>query len=104
MRMFFFSVTSFLEKSFPTPGLWVMKGDYLKELGKNKEAYTLASYMMPSLQTPRGKLAFLYNEIGRKKEAMEIAHNILTEDVKIYNFSTYDLHRDLKRIFEDNSK
>lgn len=103
----FFSVTSFLEKSFPTPGLWVMKGDYLKELGKNKEAeeaYTLASYMMPSLQTPRGKLAFLYNEIGRKKEAMEIGHNILTEDVKIYNFSTYDLHRDLKRIFEDNSK
>lgn len=52
--------------------------------------------MMPSLQTPRGKLAFLYNETGRRKEACRIAHKILTEDVKVYGFNTFKLHRDLK--------
>lgn len=103
----FFYMSSFLEEHFPTPGLLIMKGDYLKEIGKWKEAeeaYKLASDMMPSLQIPCGKLAFLYNEIGRKEEAITIARNILTEDVKVYGFDTFNLHRDLNRIFEDELK
>ena len=59
---------------------------------------------MPSLRLARGRLAFLYNETGRKEEAVAIAHEILTEDVKVYSFSTFDLHRDLRRIFEDELK
>lgn len=97
----------FLETNFPTPGLFLIKGDYLKEKGKWEEAekaYKLAAAMMPSLQTPRGKLAFLYNETGRRKEACRIAHKILTEDVKVYGFNTFKLHRDLKSIFEDKIK
>ena len=96
-----------LETNFPTPGLFLIKGDYLKEKGKWEEAekaYKLAAAMMPSLQTPRGKLAFLYNETGRRKEACRIAHKILTEDVKVYGFNTFKLHRDLKSIFEDKIK
>lgn len=97
----------FLETNFPTPGLFIIKGDYLKENYKWKEAeeaYKLAAAMMPSLQVPRGKLAFLYNETGRIEEARKIAHKILTEDVKIYGFNTFKLHRDLKSIFEGKSK
>lgn len=103
----FLRISDYLEKSFPTPGLLLMKGDYLKKKScwkEAEEAYKLASDMMPSLQLPRGKLAFLYNETGRKEEAVAIAHEILTEDVKVYSFSTFDLHRDLRRIFEDELK
>ena len=57
--------------------------------------------MVPTLQTPRAKLAFLYNEIGRKEEAVAIAHELLTEKVKVYDFTTFYLHRNLKKIFED---
>ena len=97
----------FLEKNFPTPGLLMIKGDCLKKKNQWKEAenaYKLAADMMPSLQAPRGKLAFLYNETGRRKEALAIAHEILTEDVKVYGFDTFRLHRELKRIFEDEFK
>ena len=103
----FLRISDYLERSFPTPGLLLMKGDYFKKKSRWKEAeeaYKLASDMMPSLQLPRGKLAFLYNETGRKEEAVAIAHDILTEDVKVYSFSTFDLHRDLRRIFEDELK
>ncbi|WP_303207154.1 O-antigen ligase family protein [Bacteroides oleiciplenus] len=97
-------VQHLLEQNFPSPGLLLMKGDYLKEKEKWKEAeeaYILAAYMVPTLQTPRAKLAFLYNEIGKKEEALAIAHKLLTEKVKVYDFATFYLHRDLKEIFED---
>lgn len=97
-------VQHLLEQRFPSPGLLLMKGDYLKEQEKWKEAeetYILAAYMVPTLQTPRAKLAFLYNEIGRKEEAVAIAHELLTEKVKVYDFTTFYLHRDLNKIFED---
>lgn len=97
-------VQHLLEQRFPSPGLLLMKGDYLKEQEKWKEAeetYILAAYMVPALQTPRAKLAFLYNEIGKKEEAVAIAHELLTEKVKVYDFTTFYLHRDLNKIFED---
>lgn len=96
-----------LENSFPTPGLLLLKGDYWKESGcwtEAEAAYKLAANMMPSLQTPRGRLAFLYHEMGRKQEALVIAKGLLTEEVKVYGFDTFILHRDLKRIFEDELK
>lgn len=96
-----------LERSFPTPGVLMMKGDYWKEKKRWTEAeaaYRLAAEMVPSLQMPRGRLAFLYNETGRRHEAFMIAREILTEEVKVYGFETFTLHRDLKRIFEDELK
>lgn len=98
------STISFLENKFPDPSIWVMKGDYLKkngELEKAEAAYKLASNMVPTLQTPRGRLAILYNEIGQKKEAIRIVQEILKEETKVYNFDTFRLHRELKRIFKD---
>lgn len=95
----------YLEKNFPSPGLLISKGDYLKKKKQWKEAedaYKLAADMVPSLQVPRGRLVFLYNETGRRKEALAMAHEILTEDVKVYGFDTFRLHRELKRIFEDH--
>lgn len=103
----FIHTVHYLEEKFPSPDLLLMKGDYLKEKGLWREAetaYKLAAYMVPTLQIPRGKLAFLYNEIGRKKEAVEIAREILTEHVKVYGFDTFKLHRELKKIFEDELK
>ncbi len=100
----FISTILFLENKFPDPSVWVMKGDYLKkngELEKAEAAYKLASNMVPTLQTPRGRLAILYNEIGRKKEAIRIVQEILKEETKVYNFDTFRLHRELKRIFKD---
>ncbi len=96
-----------LEKNFPAPGLLMIKGDCLKKKNQWKEAedaYKLAADMTPSLQAPRGKLVFLYNETGRRKEALAIAHEILIEDVKVYGFDTFRLHRELKKIFEDEFK
>ena len=97
----------FLENHFPTSGLFVMKGDYWRERGQWAEAeraYRLAADMMPSLQVPRARLALLYKETGREKEALDIVRRILAEEVKVYGFDTYTLHRDLKRIFEDELK
>lgn len=98
-------VIRYLERNFPSPDILMTKGDYLKKKSRWKEAefaYKLAADMVPSLQAPRGRLAFLYNETGRRKEALAIAHEILAEDVKIYGFDTFRLHRELKRIFEDD--
>ena len=100
-------IIHYLEKNFPSPSLLMTKGDCLKKKNQWKEAesaYRLAANMMPSLQAPRGRLALLYNETGRRKEALAIAHEILTEDVKVYGFDTFRLHRELKRIFEDEFK
>lgn len=96
-----------LEKSFPSTGLLLMKGDYWREKklwADAEKAYRLAADMVPSLQMPRGRLALLYNDMGRKQEALAIVREILSEKVKVYGFATFTLHRDLKRIFEDELK
>lgn len=96
-----------LEKKFPTPGILVLKGDYWKTKGQQKlaeSAYKQAAEMVPTLQTPRGRLVFLYYEMNRRSEASALAHELLTEEIKVYDFDTFILHRDLKRIFEDKLK
>lgn len=105
--MEFLNTVLLLERCFPTSNLFMIKGDYLKEKGlwsDAEEDYKLAVNMEPSLQSPRARLAILYNEMGRKKEALIIVREILTEDIKIYSFDTFKLHRDLKRIFEGQLK
>lgn len=67
---------------------------------KAESAYKLASYMVPSLQIPQSKLAYLYKEMGRDEEAVKIAKKILSEKVKIYSFRTYILHRQLRDSFK----
>ena len=57
--------------------------------------------MMPALQTPRGKLAFLYQETGRMQEALLLANELLIEKVKVYGFATHDLHLKLKEVFSE---
>lgn len=100
----FFKTIGLLEHRFPSPALFLMKGDYLYELGKLDEAekaYRLAYNMEPSKQMAHARLALLYYETGRVNEAVVIARSILTEKVKVYGFETFELHRNLKQVFGD---
>lgn len=95
---------TFLTSRFPSPTVFMLKGDVhkrLKEFIEAEESYKMAHWMMPTLQTPRGKLAFLYQETGRKQEALLLANELLTEKVKVYGFATHDLHLKLKEIFSE---
>lgn len=92
------------EQLYPTPETYIIKGDLWERTGQYKKAevaYDLASWMVPSRQRARSKLALLYLKQGRKQEAKRIAHQILTEKVKVYGFETYEIHEELKRIFEN---
>lgn len=103
----FLSCLDILEKKFPSTSLFLMKGDYWYKKGcwiEAEEAYRLAADMVPSLQMPRGRLAVLYKQIGRRQEALALVREILSEKVKVYGFDTFSLHRELKRIFEDELK
>ncbi|WP_458409072.1 O-antigen ligase family protein [Bacteroides congonensis] len=92
------------EQLYPTPETYIIKGDMWNRMGQYKKAedtYDLASWMVPSRQRARSKLALLYLKQGRQQEAKRIAHQILTEEVKVYGFETYEIHEELKRIFEN---
>ena len=86
---------------------YILKGDALQRTGKLKDAevaYWTAHKMVPSRQKARYKLALLYYRQGRIPEAVVLANEILTEKVKIYSFETYEMHRELRRIFENQLK
>ena len=92
------------EQLYPTPETYIMQGDLWDRMGQYKKAeaaYVLASWMVPARQRARSKLALLYLKQGREQEAKCIAHQILTEKVKVYGFETYEIHEELKRIFEN---
>lgn len=89
---------------FPQNSIYIIEGDCLKRLGRYKEAelaYWYAHYMVPSKQRARGRLAFLYKETGRYQKGKYLAQEILNEDVKVYGFDTYDLHKEIKEAFMD---
>lgn len=95
------------ERLYPTSETYIIKAESLERMGQEKEAeklYWLASYMVPSKQKARSKLAILYKKQGKMKEALELANEILTEKVKNYNFETYRIHTALERIFENQIK
>jgi hypothetical protein len=90
------------EKLYPVSQLYLMKGDALKRTGKPKEAeeaYWTAHYMVPARQVPRGRIALLYKETGREADGLRLAREILNEDVKVYGFDTFELHRELRNTF-----
>lgn len=92
------------ELLYPTPEIYIIKGDILLSNKKYREAenaYLLAHYMVPSKQRARSKLAILYRTMGREEEAKRIANEILTEKVKVYGFETYEIHKNLKMLFEN---
>lgn len=94
-------VIHFLEKTYPTPSLFIRKGEFLQQshcFFEAETAYTLASAMVPTKQKARYKLALLYYQIGRKAEAINIASTLLNEKVKNYSFETYEMHQELKKI------
>ena len=64
-------------------------------------AYWAAHFMVPSRQKARYKLALMYYQQKRISEANRLANEVLTEKVKVYGFETYEMHRELRRIFED---
>ena len=95
------------ERLYPSTHTYILKGDALQRTGKLKDAevaYWTAHKMVPSRQKARYKLALLYYRQGRIPEAVELANEILTEKVKIYDFETYEMHRELRRIFENQLK
>ena len=91
------------EKLHPDPMVYILKGDVLKRNGNiaaAEQAYRIAAYMIPSMQTARGRLAFLYKDYGREEEGLMLAREILEEEVKVYGFATYELHQDLRDKFK----
>ena len=46
-------------------------------------------------------IALMYYQQKRISEANRLANEVLTEKVKVYGFETYEMHRELRRIFED---
>lgn len=92
------------ENLYPSTYTYLLKGEVLQNLSKLREAeeaYWTAHYMIPSRQKPRYKLALLYKQQGRVSEAVRLAEELLTEKVKVYSFDTYEMHRELRRIFRD---
>lgn len=95
---------SYWEHLYPSTHTYVIKGETMQRVGRfeeAEEAFWTAHYMVPSRQKARYKLALLYQEQGRIPEAVRLAHEILTEKVKVYGFETYQMHRNLRRIFEN---
>lgn len=95
------------ERLYPTPDTYIMKGDLLQRFSRYREAessFLLAANMVPTRQRARARLALLYKLCGRDEEAVHLVRNILTEKVKTYGFETYELHKELQRIFEDQLK
>lgn len=95
------------EQLYPTPETYIMKGDAYQRMGqydKAESAYWLAHFMVPSRQRARSRLAILYRKQRRFEEATLLAHEVLTEKVKVYGFETYEIHQELKRIFENQLK
>lgn len=87
----------------PSPAAFVWKGDVhrrLKEYEEAEAAYKKASEMVPALQAARGRLTFLYHDLGREEEALRLAEELLTEKVKVYGFDTHALRLKLKKTFE----
>lgn len=94
------------EYLYPSTHTYILKGDAFSRIGKLKEAecaYQTAYYMAPSRQKARYKLVLLYQKQGRMEEAVHLTKELLTEKVKVYGFETYEMHRELKRIFENHS-
>lgn len=93
-----------MEGLYPTPTLWIHKGDIYRKLGdmeKAEQAYQLAAAMVPTRQKARYKLSLLYLHTGRTEEAVLLARCLLSEKVKNYGFETFEMHKDLKRTFRD---
>ena len=87
----------------PSPAAFVWKGDVhrrLKEYEEAEAAYKKASEMVSALQAARGRLTFLYHDLGREEEALRLAEELLTEKVKVYGFDTHALRLKLKKTFE----
>ncbi len=87
----------------PSPANLVWKGDVhwrLREYDETEAAYKTAGEMVPAMQTARGRLAFLYHDLGREEEALRLAEELLTEKVKVYGFDTHILRLKLKKTFE----
>lgn len=93
---------SILEKKYPTSSLIILKGDLLRKktlLNEAEKMYKLAANMVPSLQQARGRLVFLYKEMGKQQEAYQLARELMSEKVKNYGFNTFKLHQKLKDEF-----
>ena len=95
---------TYWEQLYPSTHTYILKGDALQRTDKIKEAetaYWAAHFMVPSRQKARYKLALMYYQQKRISEANRLANEVLTEKVKVYGFETYEMHRELRRIFED---
>jgi O-antigen ligase len=95
-----------LQSIHPQNDWFIIQGDCYLRTKRYKEAevsYWQAHYMAPSMQRARTKIALLYHTAGRKKDAQQLAKEILGEPVKIYGFETYRLHQELELMISDIS-
>lgn len=90
-------------KLYPFNELFILRADCLMKMGcprmQIESDYQYASAMIPVRQRARVRLALLYKKYGEKEKALLLAKEILSEQVKVYGFSTYELHKSLKKEF-----
>lgn len=92
---------------YPHIELYIIKGECLENTGQfieAEDAYWYANFMVPAKQKARFKLALLYKNNEQYDKGKRLAQEILNENIKIYSFHTYEMHKELKAAFMNNIK
>jgi O-antigen polymerase len=72
----------------------------LKQYEQAENAYVLASYMTPGKIYPKYLLAKLYDETGQEEKAIELAKQLLTQNVKIESQAVSEIKMEMKAIID----
>jgi len=76
----------------------------LKEYTNAEKNYWLASDMTPVKFYPKYLLAKLYDEMGQRQKAIEIATALLKKEVKVESTAIKEIHEEMEKIIERNAK
>ncbi len=92
----------------PNTETYNLLGDFYYRIGNYNQAektYLLASYMVPNQMKANYTLWRMYNEMGEKKKAIDMAHKILSQPVKVVNSFTINAKTEIKEYLlkENNS-
>lgn len=88
---------------FPNIVAYTVLGDCYKQVGAYKNAeqsYLQAWYMNPSRFYPKYLLAKLYAETGEKEKAVNIAHELLSKEVKVESMAIEEIKREMNKMLQ----
>jgi len=97
-----------LEKSskyFKTSDLYLNLGiayENIQKLKDAEEAYKTAMYIVPHKFLPKYRLVLLYDDMGLKVKAKELAKNILQTPAKINSTTVVTIKHEMRRFLKNN--